>query len=49
MVNLKIKLIFILLFVLLENDFKFTKSLISNDFLCNNLLEKIQYRKILLK
>ena len=49
MVTLKIKLIFILLFVHLKNDFKSTKSLISNDFLCNNLLERIQYRKILMK
>ena len=49
MVNLKIKLIFILLFVHLKNDFKFTKTLISNDFLCNNLLERIQYRKIIMK
>ena len=49
MVTLKIKLIFILLFVHLKNDFKSTKSLISNDFLCSNLLERIQYRKILMK
>ena len=49
MITLKIKLIFILLFVHLKNDFKSTKSLISNDFLCNNLLERIQYRKILMK
>ena len=49
MVNLKIKLVFILLFVHLKNDFKITKSLISNDFLCSNLLERIQYRKILMK
>ena len=48
-VKLKIKLIFILLFVHLKNDFKSTKSLISNDFLCNNLLERIEYRKILMK
>ena len=49
MIILKIKLIFILLFVHLKNDFKLTKNLISNDFLCNNLLERIQYRKILMK
>ena len=49
MITLKIKLIFILLFVHLKNDFKSTKSLISNDFLCSNLLERIQYRKILMK
>ena len=49
MVTLKIKLIFILLFVHLKNDFKSSKTLISNDFLCSNLLERIQYRKILMK
>ena len=49
MVTLKIKLIFILLFVHLKNDFKYSKTLISNDFLCSNLLERIQYRKILMK
>ena len=49
MVTLKIRLIFILLFVHLKNDFKITKNLISNDYLCYNILERIIYRKILMK
>ena len=48
-VILKFKLIYILLFVHLKNDFKFTKALTSIDFACNNLLERILYRKIIMK
>ena len=49
MILLKFRLIFILLFVHLKNDFQTTKNLTSIDFMCNNLLERIEYKKILLK
>ena len=49
MILLKFRLIYILLFVHLKNDFQTTKSLTSIDFMCNNLLERIEYKKILLK
>ena len=46
---LKFRLVSILLFVHLKNDFQITKSLTSIDFICNNLLERIEYKKILSK
>ena len=49
MIMLKFRLIFILLFVHLKNDFQTTKSLTSIDFLCGNILERIEYKKILKK
>ena len=49
MVLLKFRLIFILLFVHLKNDFQTVKSLTSIDFICNNILERIEYKKILRK
>ena len=49
MILLKFRLIFILLFVHLKNDFQITKSLTSIDFICNNILERIEYKKILRK
>ena len=49
MILLKFRLIFILLFVHLKNDFQTTKSLTSIDFLCGNVLERIEYKKILMK
>ena len=49
MILLKFRLLFILLFVHLKNDFQITKCLTSIDFACNSLLERIEYKKILLK
>ena len=49
MVLVKFRLISILLFVHLKNDFQVTKCLTSIDFICNNLLERIEFRKILQK
>ena len=49
MVLVKFRLVSILLFVHLKNDFQITKCLTSIDFLCNNLLERIEYKKILIK
>ena len=46
---LKFRLVSILLFVHLKNDFQITKCLTSIDFVCNNLLERIEYKKILSK
>ena len=46
---LKFRLVSILLFVHLKNDFQISKSLTSIDFVCNNLLERIEYKKILSK
>ena len=45
---LKFRLLFILLFVHLKSDFQITKSLTSIDFVCNNILERIEYKKMLL-
>ena len=47
MVLVKFRLLSILLFVHLKNDFQITKCLTSIDFICNNLLERIEYKKIL--
>ena len=49
MILLKFRLTSILLFVHLKNDFQMTKCLTSIDFVCNNLLERIEYKKILRK
>jgi len=49
MIIVKFRLVSILLFVHLKNDFQTTKSLTSIDFICNNILERIEYRKILKK
>jgi hypothetical protein len=49
MILLKFRLLFILLFVHLKNDFQTTKTLTSIDFASNNILERIEYKKILLK
>ena len=49
MILVKFRLVSILLFVHLKNDFQTTKSLTSIDFICNNILERIEYRKILKK
>ena len=49
MILVKFRLISILLFVHLKNDFQMTKCLTSIDFACNNLLERIEYKKILMK
>ena len=49
MILLKFRLVSILLFVHLKNDFQITKCLTSIDFVCNNLLERIEYKKILSK
>ena len=44
---IKFRLTFILLFIYLRKDFQIVKSLTSVDFLTNNILERIYYKKIL--
>ena len=44
---IKFRLLFILLFIHLRKDFITIKSLTSNDFLCNNVLQRLTYKKIL--
>ena len=44
---IKFRLLFILLFIHLRKDFKTIKSLTSNDFICNNVLQRLEYKKIL--
>ena len=44
---LKFRLMFILLFIHLKRDFQMMKSLITVDFLTNNILERIYYKKII--
>jgi hypothetical protein len=48
MILLKFRLL-ILLFVRLKNDFQTTKTLTSIDFASNNILERNEYKKMLLK
>ena len=44
---IKFRLLFILLFIHLRKDFKIIKSLTSNDFMCNNVLQRLIYKKLL--
>ena len=44
---IKFRLLFILLFIHLRKDFLTIKSLTSNDFLCNNVLQRLTYKKLL--
>jgi len=44
---IKFRLLFILLFIHLRKDFITIKSLTSNDFLCNNVLQRLTYKKLL--
>ena len=43
---IKFRLLFILLFIHLRKDFQVFKALTSNDFLCNNALQRITIRKM---
>ena len=44
---IKFRLLFILLFIHLRKDFRIIKSLTSNDFMCNNVLQRLTYKKLL--
>ena len=44
---IKFRLHFILLFIHLRKDFRIIKSLTSNDFMCNNILQRLTYKKLL--
>ena len=44
---IKFRLLFILLFIHLRKDFITIKSLTSNDFLCNNVLQRLTYKKLI--
>ena len=44
---IKFRLIFILLFIHLRKDFRIIKSLTSNDFMCNSVLDRLIYKKML--
>ena len=44
---IKFRLLFILLFIHLRKDFKIIKSLTSNDFMCNSVLQRLIYKKLL--
>ena len=44
---IKFRLLFILLFIHLRKDFKIIKSLTSNDFMCNTVLQRLTYKKLL--
>jgi hypothetical protein len=48
MILLKFRLLFILFFVHLKNDFQTTKTLTSIDFASNSILERNEYKKMLL-
>ena len=41
------RLLFILLFIHLRKDFRIIKSLTSNDFMCNSVLQRLIYKKLL--
>ena len=43
---IKFRLLFILLFIHLRKDFQVFKSLTSNDFLCNNVLQRLAIKKL---
>ena len=43
----KFRLVFILLFIHLKKDFQLLKSLTSIDFISNNILERIEYKKMI--
>ena len=43
---IKFRLLFILLFIHLRKDFQRYKSLTSNDFLCNNVLQRLAMKKL---
>ncbi len=43
---IKFRLLFILLFVHLRKDYQVYKSLTSNDFLCNNVLQRLALKKL---
>ena len=44
---IKFRLLFILLFIHLRKDFRVIKCLTSNDFMCNSVLQRLIYKKIL--
>jgi len=44
---IKFRLLFILLFIHLRKDFRTIKSLTSTDFMCNNCLQRLTYKKLL--
>jgi len=44
---IKFRLLFILLFIHLRKDFRTIKSLTSNDFMCNSVLQRLTYKKLL--
>ena len=44
---IKFRLLFILLFIHLRKDFRAIKSLTSNDFMCNSVLQRLTYKKLL--
>ena len=44
---IKFRLLFILLFIHLRKDFRTIKSLTSNDFMCNSVLQRLSYKKLL--
>ena len=44
---IKFRLLFILLFIHLRKDFRTIKSLTSNDFMCNSVLQRLIYKKLL--
>ena len=43
---IKFRLLFILLFIHLRKDFQVSKALTSNDFLCNNVLQRLTMKKL---
>ena len=45
---IKFRLLFILLFIHLRKDFRTIKSLTSTDFMCNNFLQRLTYKKLLM-
>ena len=44
---IRFRLLFILLFLHLRKDFNNIKSLTSNDFYCNTVLERLKFKKVL--
>ena len=44
---IKFRLLFILLFIHLRKDFRTIKSLTSNDFMCDNVIQRLSYKKLL--
>ena len=44
---IKFRLLFILLFIHLRKDFRIIKSLTTNDFMCNSVLQRLIYKKLL--